>query len=180
MKKTGLFLVLFFGLSAFAQKSDVKIFVTLSPAGDFIAKTSDVKGFAVLNPDGSYTADNVIIDVKTLKTGLSLRDDHMLNKYLEVSKFPQIVLKKAKGANNKGEGILAIKGKEIKVAGTYKASAKTISAEFMMNLKDAGIEDISYKGVGVEDEIKIVAEIPIEKPAVKPSAMPGAKPGLKK
>lgn len=170
MKKSSLFLILCFSLSAFAQKSDVKIFVTLSPAGDFVAKTSDVKGSAILNPDGSYTADNVVIDVKSLKTGLSLRDDHMLNKYLEVGKFPQIVLKKAKGANNKGVGILAIKGKEVKVSGTYKASEKTISAEFMMKLKDAGIEDVSYKGVGVEDEIKIVAEIPIQKLAAKVSA----------
>ncbi len=163
-----LLLVLFFGLSAFAQKSDVQIYVTLSPAGDFVAKTSDIKGSAVLNPaDGSYAADNVVIDVKSLKTGLSLRDNHMLNKYLEVSKFPQIVLKKAKGANNKGVGILAIKGKEVKVSGTYKASEKTIIAEFKMNLKDAGIVDVSYKGVGVEDEIKIVAEIPIQKLASK-------------
>ncbi len=159
---------IFVGFTAWAEKSEVKIFVTLTPAGDFIAKTSDVKGTAILNSaDGSYTAENVVIDVKSLKTGLSLRDDHMLNKYLEVSKFPQIVLKKAKGVNNKGVGILVVKGKEVKVSGTYKATEQTIVAEFMMSLKAAGIEDVSYKGVGVEDEIKIIAEIPAQKLAAK-------------
>ncbi len=173
MKKTNLFFLvtLLIGLNSYAQKSEVKIFVTLSPAGDFVAKTADVKGFAILNSkDGSYTADNVIIEAKSLKTGLSLRDEHMQNKYLEVSKFPQIILKKAKGVNNKGVGILVIKGKEIKVSGTYKATEKSIVAEFSMNLKDAGIEDVSYKGVGVDDEIKIVAELPIQKSESKASA----------
>lgn len=174
---------LLFSLSVSAASPLVKIFVSLSPAGDFIAETESITGNAVMNEAGGIEASNIRVNVKSLKTGVGLRDQHMINKYLEADKYPEVILKIGKGTAGKGEAILVIKGKEGKVAGTYGTSANFLKAEFKVKLSDFGISDINYRGVGVEDEVKVEAIVPLVKKAtaaaVKPAA-PAKPPALKK
>lgn len=172
--------VVFISQFGFAQQGSVKAYVALSPAGDFVG-TMKSTGAATL-AGGKVSAKNIIVDMKSLTTGLDLRDDHAKNKYMEVSKYPEAVLVEATGENGKGTGKLRFHGKENPVSGTYTIQGgKILNAEFKIKLSDYGISDISYKGIGVEDEVKIEVQIPIAAagvvaPATKPAAPAAAPP----
>lgn len=153
--------MIFLTVFAQAQKSDLKIYVTLSPAGDFIAKTSAVKGVAIEKADGSFVAENIEVDLNSLQSGISLRDEHMKEKYLDTKTYPKATLKKAIGKGGKGVGLLNIKGKDIKINGNYKKDGKFLIAEFTVKLAEVGITDVNYKGVGVEEDIKIEITMPV-------------------
>lgn len=153
----------FLGFNAFSQV-EVRASVTLNPAGDFVATIKSNSGQAFFD-NQKLTIPNLTLDLNTLVTGLSLRDDHAKNKYLEVKKYPTAILSDIKAENGKGVGLLQIRDKKAKVSGTYKFSAdqKQIVAEFKIKLSDFGIEDINYKGIGVEDEVAIEARINVTK-----------------
>jgi len=157
-----------------ANAQNLKLYVTLNPAGDFVAESDQVTGNAVENADGSVEATMIKVPVKSLKSGISLRDDHMAEKYLEASKHPDIVLKIAKGKDGKGIGILIVKGKEAKIAGKYAKNKDHLKAAFNMKISDFGINDINYKGVGVEDEVKVEVMVPLVKKTAA-AAAPAAK-----
>ena len=186
MVKTALVILLF----PFFANAQLKLFVTLNPAGDFVAENETVEGKAFENPDGSVEANNIKLTVKEFKTGITLRDNHLIEKYLEASKHPEILLKVAKGRNGKGEAIITVKGKSAKVAGTYIKGKDKLKAMFNAKISDFGIADINYKGIGVEDEVKIEVMLPLEKKAgaaasaapkqsSKQTAKPVAKPVVK-
>ncbi len=162
--------------NAFAEAS-VKASVSLNPAGDFVATMKNVKGSATL-AGGKISAKNVIIDLKTLTTGLELRDDHAKNKYLEVAKYPEAVLVEASGENGKGQGLLKFHGKEGPISGTYKViDGKSVIAEFKIKLSAFGITEINYRGIGVEDDVKFEVQLPIV--AALASATAPAAPAVK-
>lgn len=151
----GLFFVHF---AAFAEKVEVDI--VLNPVGDFTATTNNVTGFATVK-DGQVTAENIKVNLRTLKTGIKLRDDHT-QKYLGVKKQPEAILIKAIGKNGKGKGQLKINGQVQEVDGTYVIKGKELQAEFKITLSGFGINDISYKGIGVDDEATIRVRVPIK------------------
>lgn len=153
-------LVVAFGFSATVYGQSVSVGVVLNPMGDFKAKTTDIKGMAVVNGD-EVSAENIVVNLKNLKTGVELRDKHTL-KHLQVDKYPEAVLAVAKGKGGKGQGRIKIRGIEKNISGTYKISGKKLLAEFKLNLSDFKIEDISYMGVGVEDEVTLQVVIPIK------------------
>ncbi|MEK2688191.1 YceI family protein [Bdellovibrio sp. GT3] len=150
--------VVMFGVSgAFAQS--VVIDVTLNPMGDFKAKTNQVKGTAQVNGD-EVSAQNILVNMKSLKTGVELRDKHT-QKYLETDKHPIAYLISAKGKGGKGVGKIKVKGIEKDIAGTYKVEGGLLKAEFEVNASDFGIKDINYMGVGTEDIVKLHVEVPV-------------------
>lgn len=136
--------------------------VTLSPAGSFKGKTSDVKGVAIKNGD-SVSAKNIVVNLKSLKTGIELRDKHTL-KHLETEKFPEAVLVTAVGKGGKGVGKIRIRGVEKDIKGTYKISGNELQAEFKLNLADFKITNINYMGAGVEDEVVLHVAVPVKGP----------------
>lgn len=145
---------------AFAGAANVGVDVTLSPAGSFKAETDKVQGFAYKTANG-FAAENVVIDMKTLRTGVSLRDKHTKD-HLKVAQFPQAKLVKAVGANGKGEAIVEIMGQKKKVKGTYKVEGNKLKAQFPMHLPDLQITGIRYMGVGVKEDVMINIELPIQ------------------
>lgn len=145
--------------NAFANGPSAEADVRLSPAGDFVGKTADVSGEATIKGD-SVEADKIVVNLKNLKTGMSLRDKHAQEKYLETAKFPEAVLTKAVGKNGKGTGLLKIRGIEKEVSGTYKIDGKFLKAEFPIKLSDFGITGVKYMGVGVDDEVKLRVSVP--------------------
>jgi hypothetical protein len=173
----------------FGQAQNLKMYVTLNPAGDFVAENDQVIGKAYENADGSIQASNIKVLVKEFKSGITLRDEHMINKYLEAAKFPEILLKGAKGLNGKGQAIIVVKGKSRQVAGTYMKGKDKLKATFNVKISSFGIADINYKGIGVEDSVKIEVILPLEKKtnvspnapaaAAKQNTIPVAKPPVK-
>lgn len=144
--------------TAFASEAVVD--VTLNPMGSFKGKTSDVKGVVIKKGD-AFEAQNIVVNLKSLKTGVELRDKHT-QKYLKTEQFPEAVLISATGKGGKGTGKIKIKGVEKDIAGTYKVEGSNIKAEFPLTLSDFDISDINYMGVGVEDEVKLVVVLPIK------------------
>lgn len=144
---------------AFAQQATVD--VALRPAGSFKGKTSDVKG-TVTQKGTAFEAQNIVVDLRNLKTGIELRDEHT-KKHLQVDKHPEAVLVSAKGEGGNGEGVIRIKGIEKKISGSYKIEGTKLIAEFPLKLSEFEITGIKYMGVGVDDEVKVTVEVPVKK-----------------
>jgi polyisoprenoid-binding protein YceI len=159
MKKTATLLVTLFSLSALAQNATVD--VTLRPAGSFKGSTTEVTGFATQKGD-SVEAKDIKVNLKSLKTGIKLRDEHT-GKYLETSKHPEAVLLSATGKGGNGEGTIRIKGIEKKVTGTYKIEGSNLVAQFPIKFSDFKITGVKYMGVGVDDDGVIHVTVPIKK-----------------
>ena len=158
LKFLGVIAVLF-SMSSYAQEATVD--VSLSPAGSFVGKTADIKGTATMKGD-TVEAQNIVVSLKDLKTGIKLRDEHT-QKHLDTAKFPEAVLVSATGKDGKGEGVLKIRGIEKKVTGTYTIEGGILKAEFPIKFSDYNITGIKYMGVGVQDDGKIKVSVPIKK-----------------
>lgn len=167
MKKINFLAVLLFSLNAWSQ---VTVDVVLNPMGNFKAKTESISGQAVVNGT-NVSAQNIKVDLRTLKTGIELRDKHT-QKHLQTDKFPEATLSIGKGINGKGIGRININGQEKEIKGTYKVVGKNLEAHFSLNLPDFKITDINYMGVGVEDEVKVHVVIPIATAATPAQAPP--------
>ncbi len=144
---------------AFAENK-VEIDVSLSPAGSYKATTTEVKGVAYRTADG-VAAENIEVDFRNLKTGINLRDKHTRDR-LAVDKYPQAKLVKAIGKSGKGEAQISVRGKKIKVKGTYKIENENLTAEFPIEISTLDIKDVRYMGVGVKDTVTIHVTVPLE------------------
>lgn len=156
---------------AFAEPA-VEIDFKVSGGINFKATTKNVKGKVILQ-NGEYIAQGIAVDLKTLSTKMDLRDDHMKNKYLEVSKYPEATLVFGKGKGGKGIGKIKIRGIEKEIKGTYRPiSDQEVEARFDINLSDFNIKGIRYMGVGVKDILNVKAIVPLEKgPATTAASM---------
>ena len=85
----------------------------------------------------------------------------MAQKYLQTDKFPEAILSSAIGKNGKGKGKIKIKGIEKEISGTYTVQDKKLNADFKLQLSNFDIKDISYMGVGVEDEVTLHVSVPL-------------------
>lgn len=111
-----------------------------------------------------------VLDLKldSFQTGISLRDSHMKEKYLEVSKFPEasLTLPKQllpKGATAPFEGELMLHGVKHAVKGAAElskdgAGALVVKANFPVKLQDHGISIPSFAGISVANEVAVEAE----------------------
>ncbi len=158
-KSVILVMILFVGTVVNAQSAIVDL--SLRPAGAFKAKTDELTG-SVTQKGNSFDAENIVVKLGNLKTGIELRDSHT-KKHLEVEKFPEAILISAHGENGKGEGTIKIRGIEKKIFGSYKVEGSILIAEFPVKLSDFGISGIKYMGVGVDDEAKVTVEVPVKK-----------------
>ena len=164
-------------LSVWAQ-GKVRIMVELNPAGSFVAESSAVKG-AATRTGNVLIAQNITLDLSSLKTGVSLRDQHMKDKYFEVRQFPQAVLIQGTAKDGKFSGDLTIHGVSKKIEGSSSIDGSLVKTKFKCALSDFGIKPASYMGVGVEDEVEVEATLPIAA-ALKPtSPKPAATPQKK-
>lgn len=153
-------LVFIFSMIAGAQ-AQVTVDVALNPMGNFEAKTSSVSGTATMKGD-EVSAQNIVVNLKSLKTGVDLRDKHT-QKHLDTGKFPEAILISANGKGGKGTGKIKIRGIEKEISGSYKVDKNMLKADFDLQLNDFKIENINYMGVGVEDKVTLHIAIPIKK-----------------
>lgn len=152
------FLVLTLPVIVWASSASVDI--KLSPAGGFVGKTSEVKGF-VKKMGNKFVGENIVVNLKSLKTGMSLRDKHTQD-YLGTAQHPDAVLVKAEGENGKGKGVIRIRGIEKPIEGTFKIQGNEMSASFPLKLSEFKIENIRYMGVGVKDMVTVNVTVPVQ------------------
>lgn len=139
------------------------------------------KGNLALGAD-KKVAGVLTFDLKSLTTGIDMRDHHMKEKYLEVEKFPtaQLTIKDlavpdsllnstaAEAKDLAFTGKLKLKGVEKDVKGVAQIKRDganlQLTANFSIQIEDFGIDIPKYLGITVANEVKIeVASQPVIK-----------------
>ena len=146
--------------SVYAASKGLKVKVNLSPAGSFEIATKRIKGKASRS-GGGFVASNVYVSVKSLKTGMDLRDKHLHDK-LEKSKYPKISILQGKAKGGNGVATIQVKNIKKKIKFKYKEVGGSLKILFNLNLKDFNFKGIKYMGVGVKDKVKVEALVPIK------------------
>ena len=164
MKIIFLSIILFGSLNTMASTKNLSIKVALSPAGSFTITSNKIKGRVYIDSNGNLIAKNIKIPVKTLKTGIELRDNHLKKKLgHEKDKKAVLLLVEAEGANGKGKAKFRVLKKEQTTDFTYKKLSKNIGeANFTLKLNNFGISGISYMGVGVKDTVNVSVKLPFK------------------
>ncbi len=147
-----------FSLSAFAGKG-VVVNVDV-PGMSFQAKTSKIKG-KVMKDGDKFKVSELSVKVKSLKTEMDLRDEHLREK-LDYKKHSKITVSQGVAAAGKGKAKIEIKGVKKDINFTYKEVGGLFVAKFPLSLKDFGITGISYMGLGVKDKVVVEASVPIK------------------
>lgn len=129
---------------------------------------------ATLKEKDQMLSGEISFALKSLKTGIELRDDHLKNKYLEVDKFPAALLKISdlKLPSNLMDrfsfhGTLNLHGIDQPVEGIASAvgdsKSQKMSADFKIKLSQFKIEIPSFKGITVAEEVQIKVEFPLRR-----------------
>ena len=154
------------------ERGDVRVLVSVRPGGAFEAKTASLEGILTLGVAKPLALDGSLsVELRTIDTGIALRNRHLIENYLEVSKgqdfdsavLTEIVLADADSAGFQGRtgfnGTLLLHGVSGQVAGKAKIRGAGpnlhVEAEFPLSLIDFGIEAPQYMGVGVANEVLV-------------------------
>jgi polyisoprenoid-binding protein YceI len=163
---------------------EVIVVCPLTIGGSFEARTKHVQGEVVPSPQQPGTVAGALrVDLQTLETGIGLRDRHMRENYLEVSKGPdfavatieQIRIERLDGKTT-FSGTLLLHGQKKAVSGTAELRQQgdriRVQAQFPISVANFAIPKPAYLGVGVADEIEVKVTMMVE-PA--PAATSGRK-----
>ncbi len=151
----------------------VSVRCPLTVGGSFEAKTTSLGGEIIVDPQKQGALDgSLAVDLRTLQTGISLRDSHMRENYLEVQKgtgYEQATLSQIRldGVNASAplgkvgfRGVLALHGQEREVSGTADirkaGEGLRVHATFPVKVSDFDIASPTYLGVGVRNEVSVI------------------------
>jgi hypothetical protein len=134
----------------------------LNTGNSFEATTTEVSGHVERGPDGTLRAtDRVAVNMKALKTGMSLRDKHLGEK-LDTEKNPIAVATNIRSvSDDEGEAVLTYRGLKKNVKFGYEIKGDSVEVEFPMTLSELKLEEISFMGVSVEDKAKVKLVLPV-------------------
>jgi polyisoprenoid-binding protein YceI len=154
------------------DSGQVRVTCGMTVGGSFEAKTSALSGALTLasSSPAAYSGE-LTVDLRTLDTGIELRDDHLRNEYLEVGKgdgFSTAVLSAISLGNVDPDtiqgrtpftGTLLLHGVKRPIAGQAEIKRSNgsmrIDASFPVTLTDFGIAKPQYLGVGVKTEVQV-------------------------
>jgi len=147
-------------LSLQANAGLVEASVVVNPVGDFVAEFKDIDGAAYADGD-SYKADMFVIPWSKLSTGMSVRDKHAKD-YFNATKYPNIEIATALGKSGNGVAKVKMNNVEKIVKGKYVKDGNNLIAEFPVKLSLFNVNNINFKGAGVQDEVKVKVTVPIK------------------
>ncbi len=182
--------ILSFGVLVFLQPTLAKTDVATLPSIKKV-KTGEIKftavgkpGFLKIKgetkgqaPEGEVKIENGIangefsFELKHLTTGIDLRDEHMKEKYLEISKFPKarFILKEiniSKDELNSDfeksfSGSLNLHGETKKIDGkvSYNGKEKSLVATFTIKVSDFKIDIPSHMGITVSETVDVNVQL---------------------
>jgi polyisoprenoid-binding protein YceI len=144
----------------------------MTVGGSFDVRTTALNGSVSPSEDGSQALKgSFAVDLRTLDTGISLRNEHLRKTYLEVDKGPgydqatvsEIELKgvniDAPPAKGSFAGSLTLHGTKKRVTGSVDVrpadGGLRINAAFPVNLSDYGISEPRYLGIGVKNTVQV-------------------------
>lgn len=151
---------------------EVSVKCPMTIGGSFDAKTTALSGTLTASAAQPSVLDgSLAVDLRTVDTGISLRNDHLREKYLEVDKgagydkavLSEVALKglNAEAPEGKGtfSGSLMLHGVTRMVSGPVEArkagTGLRVRASFPVNLTDYNIPEPRYLGVGVKDTVQV-------------------------
>lgn len=152
------------------ERGEISVKCPMTIGGSFDAKTAALTG--TVNATGGPALDgSLAVDLRSLDTGISLRNDHLREKYLEVDKgpgFDKAVLSNitlngvnVEAPDGKGSfnGALTLHGVTKPVSGPVEVrkagGGLRVRASFPVNLRDYNIAEPRYLGVGVKDTVQV-------------------------
>ena len=168
--------------------AEVTVTCPLTIGGSFDAKTTAMTG-SVTPDNGGAVKGTFAVELMKLETGISLRDRHLRNNYLEVqkgadfavAKFENIKIQKLSGKTT-FSGTLTLHGQQRDIAGTadLQQDGRTykVDASFPLKISAFQIPEPTYLGVGVSDEISIHVVLTAS-PAAAPRATTNNQPGTR-
>lgn len=136
-------------------------------------KTSEVD----VKDDGKIFT--VVVQLKNLTTGISLRDSHMRDKYLEVGKFPETTLAvpfealkipdNGKDGEGDAKGQVTLHGVTREQAFHYKGACSKeglcdVTGTLPLNFNDFGIQVPKYLGITVKPEVTVTTTFQVRRP----------------
>jgi polyisoprenoid-binding protein YceI len=153
-------------------QGDVRVICPMTIGGSFEAKSTALSGSLTASASGSGALDgSLAVDLRTLETGIGLRNAHLREKYLEVDKgrgfdtatLSEIHLKglNADAPEGKGSftGSLTLHGASKMVTGAVDVRQASgglrVKASFPVLLSDYSISKPRYLGVGVKDSVQV-------------------------
>ena len=150
--------------------ASVRIVCPMTVGGSFEAKTSALSGSLAFVAPAMPLTGELAVDLKTLDTGIELRNSHLRANYLEVDKgagydravLSNIILADKDPATFEGRtsfnGTLLLHGiaKSIRGEATIRRDGESlrIDASFPVVLSDFGIALPQYMGVGVRNQVQ--------------------------
>jgi hypothetical protein len=151
---------------------DVRVLCPLTVGGSFEAKTSALTGtLGVASTRPVALTGALSVDLRTLDTGIGMRNDHMRERYLEVGKgegYAEAILSDIRltGVPDEGfqgatpfTGSFSLHGTSRPVAGRAQirrdGGVVHVEATFPVRVLEHGIEKPRYLGVGVKDEVQV-------------------------
>ena len=151
---------------------DVRVICPLTIGGSFDARTAALSGSVIASTNGSRTFDgSLAVDLRTLDTGIALRNEHLREKYLEVDKGPGFDAATLSELNLTGfnpdapegkgsfAGLLTLHGVTKAVTGDVdlrqSGAGLRVKASFRVDLSDYSIPKPRYLGVGVTNTVQI-------------------------
>ena len=154
------------------QGGTVRVLCPITVGGSFEATTPEITGSTTLAaPRPPAFTGEIVVDLRNIDTGISLRNRHLRENYLEVGRgqgFEKAVLSQIKlgdvdAATFQGktsfEGVLQLHGVAKAVSGHAQiqrsGSNIQVDATFPVRLADHAIEKPQYLGVGVKSEVQV-------------------------
>jgi polyisoprenoid-binding protein YceI len=160
------------GASWHVGQGDVSVKCPMTIGGSFDATTAALTGMLTTSTARPSGFDgSLAVDLRSIDTGIALRNDHLREKYLEVDKgagYEQAVLSdvmlqgvNADAPTGKGSftGSLMLHGVKKTVTGPVEirqaGTGWRVRASFPVNLPDYNIDKPRYLGVGVKDTVQV-------------------------
>lgn len=148
--------------------------------GSFEAKTTGLSGTVTPALGGSING-TLALELSKFETGISLRDRHLRNNYLEVQRGPDFAVAKLENirvdrlpGKTNFRGTLLLHGVRREVTGTADVQPNgrgyRLEATFPLRISDFQIPEPAYLGVGVKDDISIHVALGAEPAAATATA----------
>jgi polyisoprenoid-binding protein YceI len=154
------------------EQGDVRVNCPMTIGGSFHATTTEIRGSLTARADGSPAFDGTLaVDLRTLDTGIGLRNQHLRENYLEVGSGPgyetatlsdvrvNTFQPEAPGSTRSFSGMLTLHGVTRAVSGTagvrQTSGGIRVQASFPVALADYRIRKPRYLGIGVKDVVQV-------------------------
>jgi YceI-like domain len=156
---------------------DVRVICPLTVGGSFEARTTALEGgITERSSRPAVLAGALSVDLRSLDTGIGLRNDHLRNVYLEVDKgdgYDKAVLSDIRLGGGEGRGDVDWESFQGKTAftGTFllhgtkrtiegqarirkEGSTVRVEAGFPLSIAEFGIAKPQYLGIGVKNDVE--------------------------